>query len=72
MSEEMGDAKKCIERAEKLLDAQLQLDTCKVKCPACGYVWESSLSSKAFLCMFCNGVITIERHIVVESETEVN
>jgi len=72
MSHDMEDAKKCIERAGKLLDAQLQLDTCKVKCPACSSVWESSLSSKAFLCLFCNGVITIERHVIVESETEVN
>ncbi len=72
MSNDMEDAKKCIERAGKLLDAMLQLDTCKVKCPACSSVWESSLSSKAFLCLFCNGVITIERHVIVESETEVN
>ena len=72
MSHDMEDAKKCIERAGKLLDAKLQLDTCKVKCPACSSVWESSLSSKAFLCLFCNGVITIERHVIVESETEVS
>ena len=72
MSNDMEDAKRCIEMAGKLLDAQLQMDTCKVKCPACSSVWESSLSSKAFLCLFCNGVITIENHVVVESETEVN
>lgn len=48
------------------------LDNCKVKCPNCEKVWNSSHSGAAFICILCGHEIDPALHVIAQSENEVN
>lgn len=48
------------------------LDFCDVMCPSCNQCWVSSSTGNPFLCLKCQCEIDPKRHIVVDSENEVN
>lgn len=53
-------------------DKTLLLEHCEVRCPSCGKVWVTSLSVEWCNCLYCEQKLDPKKHIVVESENEVN
>ena len=52
-------------------DVQI-LEQCTIKCPRCNAVWVTSLGVEFCDCLHCGTKLNPLKHIVVESENEVN
>ena len=56
----------------KVDEADAFLDFCDVMCPNCNQLWVSSLKGDPFPCLKCQCEIDPSKHVVVESEKEIN
>lgn len=51
---------------------KMLLEACKVRCPKCGSTWVTSLGVEWCNCLNCEQKLDPKKHIVAESENEVN
>ena len=53
-------------------DRQIELEHCKIKCIRCGAIWTTSLGVEWCNCLHCGQQLDPKKHIVADSENEVN
>ena len=54
------------------VDNVISLESCKVRCPRCGSIWNTSLHVEFCDCLNCGQKLNPRKHVVVSSENEVN
>lgn len=53
-------------------DNIIKLQACKIRCPRCGSIWMTNLEVEWCNCLNCGQKLTPKKHVVVNSENEVN
>lgn len=50
----------------------INLESCSIRCPRCGAIWKTSLGVEWCDCLRCGQQLNPKKHVVADSENEVN